>query len=68
MQLSDTNFTQLDWVIVMIYLGSSILIGIWANRFVGNLSDYLVAGRTLRIRLALATMTGTELGLVRRHP
>ena len=64
MQLGDTNFTQLDWVIVMIYLGSSILIGIWANRFVGNLSDYLVAGRTLRIRLALATMTGTELGLV----
>ena len=43
MQLSDTNFTQLDWVIVMIYLGSSILIGIWANRFVGNLSDYLAA-------------------------
>jgi SSS family solute:Na+ symporter len=64
MQLSDTNFTQLDWVIVVVYLGVSILIGIWANRFVGQLSGYLVAGRTLRIRLALATMTGTELGLV----
>ncbi len=64
MTLTDTNFTNLDWVIVAIYLSTSIAIGIWANRFVGNLSDYLVAGRTLRIRLALATMTGTELGLV----
>ena len=64
MTLTETNFTNLDWVIVAAYLSTSIVIGIWANRYVGNLSDYLVAGRTLRIRLALATMTGTELGLV----
>ena len=54
----------MDWSIVVCYLLSSIVIGLWANRYVGNLSDYLVAGRKLRIRLALATMTGTELGLV----
>ncbi len=64
MSLYQTNFTTLDWGIVAVYLLSSIGIGIWANRYVGNLSDYLVAGRTLRIRLALASMTGTELGLV----
>lgn len=64
MTFDQTNFTQIDWIIVGIYLLSSIVIGVWANRYVGNLSDYLVAGRTLRIRLALATMTGTELGLV----
>ena len=64
MELFETNFTSIDWVIVAVYLGGSILIGLWANRYVGGLSDYLVAGRTLRIRLALATMTGTELGLV----
>jgi len=64
MSLYATNFTMLDWVIVGVYLLASIVIGVWANRYVGNLSDYLVAGRTLRIRLALATMTGTELGLV----
>ncbi|MDA1015923.1 MAG: sodium:solute symporter family protein [Planctomycetota bacterium] len=63
-QLLSTNFTTLDWLIVGVYLATSIVIGIWANRYVGNLTDYLVAGRTLRIRLALATMTGTELGLV----
>ncbi|WP_417390568.1 sodium:solute symporter family protein [Gimesia sp.] len=54
----------MDWSIVVCYLLTSIVIGLWANRYVGNLSDYLVAGRKLRIRLALATMTGTELGLV----
>ncbi len=62
--LFETNFTGLDWAIVAIYLSGSIAVGVIANRYVGNLSDYLVAGRTLRIRLALASMTGTELGLV----
>ena len=64
MNLYDTNFTALDWVIVVAYLVISIFVGIWANKFVGNIAGYLVAGRTLRIRLALATMTGTEIGLV----
>jgi len=64
MNLYQTNFTQVDSVIVVVYLLGSLVIGIWANRYVGNLSDYLVAGRTLRIRLALASMTGTEFGLV----
>ena len=63
MQLFDTNFTSLDWCIVVAYLLISIFVGIWANRYVGNIAGYLVAGRTLRIRLALATMTGTEIGL-----
>jgi len=58
--LYQTNFGLIDWAIVGIYLISTVVIGIWANRYVGNLSDYLVAGRTLRIRLALATMTGTK--------
>lgn len=64
MDLFETNFTLLDWGIVVAYLVISIFVGIWANRYVGNIAGYLVAGRTLRIRLALATMTGTEIGLV----
>ena len=64
MDLYRTNFTSLDWGIVVVYLLISIFVGIWANKYVGNIAGYLVAGRTLRIRLALATMTGTEIGLV----
>ena len=48
MSLYDTNFTGWDWGIVVVYLAASIVIGLWANRYVGNLSDYLLAGRTLR--------------------
>jgi len=64
MNFHDTNFTGLDWGILVAYLAISIFVGVWANRYVGNIAGYLVAGRTLRIRLALATMTGTEIGLV----
>ena len=64
MDLYRTNFTSFDWGIVVAYLVISIFVGIWANKYVGNIAGYLVAGRTLRIRLALATMTGTEIGLV----
>lgn len=36
----------------------------YVNRFIGGMSDYLVAGRSLRSSLGVATMIGSELGLV----
>jgi SSS family solute:Na+ symporter len=59
-----TNFSNLDWGIVVVYLLISVAIGIIANRFIGNMSDYVVAGRGVRTALGIATLTGTELGLV----
>lgn len=59
-----SNFTSLDWVIVVVYLAASLAIGIYARRFVGDMADYVVAGRALKSRLAIATMIGSELGLV----
>ena len=59
-----TSFSGIDWAIVAIYLIASMAVGVYANRFIHKLSDYLVAGRGLGIYLAVATMTGTELGLV----
>ncbi len=60
----ESNFTALDWAIVVVYLSASVLIGFYANRFVRNMADYVVAGRALRSNLAIATMVGSELGLV----
>ncbi len=60
----ESNFSTLDWLIVVLYLGATVGIGIYANRFVGSLSDYMVAGRSLRSALSIATMVGSELGLV----
>jgi len=62
--LNQTNFTAFDWVIVALYLSISVIIGLVARRYIANMADYVAAGRGLQTRLAIATMTGTELGLV----
>ncbi len=58
------DFSILDIAIVVLYLGASVAIGLWANRFITGLSGYLVAGRSLGTALSIATMTGSELGLI----
>lgn len=60
----QTNFGSVDWAIVIVYLMASVAVGLIANRYISQLSDFLVAGRTLRIYLGIATMTGTEIGLI----
>jgi len=60
----ETNFAFADWLIVLVYLAGVVLIGIYARRYVANMTDYVVAGRALKSYLAIATMIGTELGLV----
>ena len=62
--MPETNFTLLDWVIVGAYLMGTVAIGLWANRYIRGMGDFLVAGRSLRTRLGIATMIGSELGLV----
>ena len=61
---AQTNFTAFDWGIVILYLVLSVGIGVLANKYVGSLSDYIVAGRGMRTALGIATLTGTEMGLV----
>ena len=60
----QTNFSVLDWCIVVAYLGAVVAIGVYVRRYISNVTDFIVAGRGLRTFLAVATMIGTELGLV----
>jgi len=60
----QTNFGGVDWAIVVVYLLVSVVVGVYANKYISQLSDFLVAGRTIRIYLGIATMTGTEIGLI----
>jgi SSS family solute:Na+ symporter len=62
--MPESNFSTLDWVIVGVYLAGTVAIGLYVNRYIRSMSDFLVAGRTLKTRLAIATMIGSELGLV----
>ncbi len=59
-----SHFSTLDWAIVVAYVALSVVIGLIANRFIGGIADYIVAGRSLGTALSIATMTGTELGLI----
>lgn len=60
----SSNFAALDWVIVVLYLSLTVVIGVKANRLIRGMDDYVVAGRRLKSSLAVATMIGSELGLV----
>ncbi len=60
----DTNFANLDWAIVVVYLIATVAVGVMANRFIHNVSDYMVGGRGSGAALNVATHIGTGLGLV----
>jgi len=62
--LSQTNFGVVDFTIVVVYLLISLVIGLMVNRFAGSMENYIGAGRKVGPWLGVATMTGTELGLV----
>ncbi|MGD8536534.1 MAG: sodium:solute symporter family protein [Candidatus Aminicenantes bacterium] len=64
MDVFDTNFATIDWIIVMVYICIPVVIGVLVRKYVRQLSDFIVAGRSLRLFVAIATLTGTELGLV----
>lgn len=60
----STNFTVLDWCILVGYLIAVVGIGVYIRKYVASATDFMVAGRGLKTYLAIATMIGTELGLV----
>ena len=62
--LSQTNFGTIDAVIVVTYLLVSLGIGLVVKRYTGSMENYIGAGRKVGTWLGVATMTGTELGLV----
>jgi solute:Na+ symporter, SSS family len=59
-----TNFGILDWCIVIGYLIAIVSIGVYIRKYIASATDFMVAGRGLKTFLAIATMIGTELGLV----
>ncbi|UCC97515.1 MAG: sodium:solute symporter family protein [Phycisphaerales bacterium] len=60
----QSSFRILDWGIVAVYLIGIVAVGVYIKRYISNVTDFIVAGRGLKIFLGIATMIGTELGLV----
>lgn len=62
--IRNTNFGALDWGILVVYMVGTMVFGLMARRYISDMDDYVVAGRGIRTALGVATLTGTELGLV----
>ena len=62
--LQQTNFTAVDWVIVICYPMISLAIGLFVRKYITNMKDFVTAGQGLGTCLGIATLTGTELGLI----
>lgn len=60
----ETDFGVIDWCIVAIYLVGIVAVGVYIKRYITDVTDFMVAGRGLKTFLGVATMIGTELGLV----
>lgn len=63
-EILKTNFTVFDWALVILYPMISLGIGLFVRRFIKNMGDFVCAGRGLGVALGIATLTGTELGLI----
>ena len=59
-----THFTGLDWAIVTVYVGATLAAGLYGRRYVGGISDFLVAGRELGTFIGIATLAATEIGTI----
>lgn len=59
-----SNFTSLDWTIVVVYLGLSLVVGLLANKYIHSTKAYLIGGGRSGLALNVATYIGTTLGLV----
>lgn len=59
-----TNFGLVDWAIIIVFLVASTVAGLWAMRYIKDMDDYVVAGRSVRTYLGVASMIAAELGLV----
>ncbi|MBR8701754.1 Osmoregulated proline transporter OpuE [Fusobacterium sp. DD29] len=54
----------LDGGIVGVYILISLLVGLSLRKYVGNVEDYLVAGREVNLYAGMASLAATEFGIV----
>ena len=58
------NFTFIDAIIVVVYLGLTIFAGLKAKKYIEGSESYFVAGRKVKLALGIATLIAAEIGTV----
>jgi SSS family solute:Na+ symporter len=61
---TTTNFSTLDWLIVVAFLVGITLAGLWTKRYLTHYEGYFIAGRKVKGYLGVASIIATEMGLV----
>ena len=54
----------IDKIIIIIYLSGIFYVGYYLRGYVTNFSDFMIANRKMGVGLGVASMAGTELGLI----
>ena len=64
-QLSqNTNFSAIDWGLIILYLVFSFFVGLLVRKHVRSIGEFIVAGRSIKKYLGIATLAGSEMGLI----
>lgn len=56
--------SNIDIIIIVLYLSIIFLIGILSRKYVSSFSDFMIANRGVSLSLGVVAMLGTELGLI----
>jgi len=64
LDVPSTHFSYIDWGIVLLYLALSLFIGLKVRKYITNMTDFIGAGRAVGTWLGIATLIGTEMGLI----
>ena len=58
------NLNYLDWLIILVYISLIFYTGYIAKRYVGKISDFLVADRSMGFHLGLVSLMSSEIGII----
>ena len=62
--LSIAKLSYIDWTIIGCYLVVSLGLGLFFSKKIKSMVDFIGAGRKIGLYLGVASMAGTEMGLI----
>ena len=60
----QTPLHIIDWIIIIGYLIISIGLGLTLSKKIKSMKDFITAGQNVNLWLGVASMAGTEMGLI----
>jgi len=58
------NLSAVDLVIIVAYLALSFYSGVFVKKYIRDISDFLIADRSMGVNLGLASLVSSEIGII----